>query len=346
MKTVWLATIGIALLTGCDQVTANPAVYDASATAPSTWTVLSAGTKNLYAVSGVSDASVWAVGDKGTILYANGSTVTPQTSGTTFPLRGVWAVNANTVYAVGDGGTILQLVGGAWQKVGANTTQQILNGVWADSQRVVAVGSNGTVVLGTIAGATTTYQVLTVKVPTGSGMPLPATENLFGVTGTPGGVVTIVGALGLVLQLAPGSTTPTVVAIPYPLNQTPTLAAATTTTGAGGGAFVMGQQGAVYEISTMAQVVGCPQSPLRAASSTANATGTGSTIWIVGWDGTMCRISNGIPTSFPYADSRWFNGVYAASPTSLWVVGAAGTFLHGLPPETDAGGPAVDGGVP
>ena len=242
------------------------------------------------------------------------------------------------MFAVGDGGTILQFVGGAWQQVGAKTTQQILNGVWADSQRVVAVGSNGTIVLGTTAAGKTTYQLLTVNIPTANGgAALPATENLFGVTGTPGGVVTIVGARGLVLQLQPGSTNPTLVAISYPLNGTPLLAAAATIPVAGAGAYVVGQQGAIYQVSTMAPVTGCPQSPLRAASSIANAAGTGGTIWIVGWDGTMCRINNGVTTSFPYSDSRWFNGVYAASATSLWVVGASGTFLHGLPPAGEAG---------
>jgi hypothetical protein len=339
MKPVWVA-IGITLLAGCDQVTASPALNDASAAVPSSWTVLSAGNKNLYAVSGLSDSSVWAVGDKGTILYYDGTTLAPQASGTTLPLRGVWAVpGTSTAYAVGDGGTILQLVGGAWQQVGANTTQQILNGVWADATRIVAVGSNGTVVLGTIGAAKTTFQVLTVTVPTASGPPLPATENLFGVTGTPMGVVTIVGALGLVLQLQPGSMSPSLVSIPYPINSTPLLAAATI---AGPmGAYVVGQQGAVYQLANKTPIIGCPQSALRAATST-----PAGIIWIAGWDGTMCEINNGIATSFPYSDARWFNGIYAASATSLWVVGASGTFLHGLPPA-DAGvvGGGAEGGA-
>jgi hypothetical protein len=332
MNPVWLA-MGLTVLAGCDQVTSSLSLNDASAAAPSSWTVLSAGSKNLYAVSGLSDSSVWAVGDQGTILFYNGTTLTPQTSGTTFPLRGIWAADANTVFAVGDGGIILQLVGGVWTQVGANTTQQILNGVWADSTRVVAVGSNGTVVLGTTAAGKTTYQVLTVTVPTASGTPLPATENLFGVTGTPLGPVTIVGALGLVLQLQPGSMSPTVVSIAYPINSVPLLSGAT----AAGpmGTYVVGQQGAVYPLATKTPILGCPQSALRAASSTTGAGGT--IVWIAGWDGTMCEINNGIATSFPYSDARWFNGIYAASPTSLWVVGASGTFLHGLPP--------VDGGV-
>ena len=322
---------------GCDDVLSSLPPQDAAA-AQSGWTVLSAGTANLYAVSGASDSSVWAVGDRGTILYWNGTTLAPQTSNTGAALRGVWAVDATHVYAVGDGGTFLQLQGAAWQPIAAavGVTQQILNGVWADSTRIVAVGSNGTVVLGTIAATGTTFQVLKVVI---NG--LPATENLFGVTGTPMGVVTIVGALGVVLQLAPASTTPSRLNVP---SFSKLLSAATP--GGPMGPFLVGQQGSVYQAVGLSLVTGCPQSALRAATTTP----TSSSVWTAGWDGTICQIqlTGGQPssvTAFPYTDARWFNGIYASSATTLWVVGASGTMLHGLPttPSTPTPGDASVG---
>ncbi len=309
-----MAAIGIvawsAVLLGCEQrVPSATTALDGSR--PSGWTLIPAGTANLNAVSGVSDTAVWVVGDRGTIGHWNGTKLVWETSGTTVNLRGVWALDTDHVYAVGDGGTILERTAGAWLQVGANITREVLTAVWADTTRVVAVGSHGTVILGGATG----YQLLTS----------PVGENIFGVTGTPGGPVTSVGALGLLLQLN-GTT---LARIPI-TNFTKLL------TGAGTGpssAYFVGQLGTVYrsDATGFNSIPGCPGTALRAVSSfDANA-------WIVGWDGTICEISGTTATSFPYSDGRWFNGVYAASSTSLWVVGASGTLLHGFPVNPDAG---------
>jgi photosystem II stability/assembly factor-like uncharacterized protein len=310
-------------LEACAQVAPYTPVADASA-APTGWTLIPAGTTNLNAVSGLSDSAVWVVGDHGTIGYWNGSQLSFETSGTTVTLRGVYAVDPDHVYAVGDGGTILsRQAGGVWLTVGANITLQVLTGVWADSMRVVAVGSAGTVVLGTVApGATGMYKLLMNS----------EAENLFAVTGTAnGGQVVAVGALGLYETI--NGTTVSRVQIP---SFSKLLSGATT---AGGTAFFVGQQGTVYSSSAsgLTPILGCPETALRGVSTT----GTGPDVWIAGWEGTICKISGVTATSFPYTDARWFNGIYAASPTSLWVVGASGTLLHGLPVT-----PAVDGGSP
>ncbi len=312
-----LAVCGL-LLQGCEHVSSLPVIPDASVS--SGWTVLSAGTLNLNAVSGVSDTAVWVVGDQGSIQYWNGTQLVSENSGTKVTLRGVWAVDMNTVYAVGDGGTILSRQAGVWQQVGVGVTPQVLTAVWADSMRVVAVGSNGTVVAGSAAAA---YKVL----------PNADAENLLGVTGTPGGVVTAVGSLGLVLQI--NGTTLTRVPIP---SFTKVLAGATTGPTA---TFFVGQQGSVYSSTAggLQSLTGCPQTALRAASAIE------STTWIVGWDGTICSITGASAASYPYTDTRWFNGVYAASPTALWVVGASGTLLHGLPSTPPAAAGSPEGGV-
>jgi hypothetical protein len=312
------SALSSALLLGCAQRAPLPtATVDGSAATG--WTVIPAGTANLNAVSGVSDSTVWVVGDRGTIGRWTGTSLTWETSGTTANLRGVWALDTDHAYAVGDAGTILQRSGNVWQQVGANLTRQVLTAVWADTTRVVAVGSHGTVVL----GGTTGYQLLNS----------PVGENLFGVTGTPGGTVSAVGALGALLQLNGTSLSRTVI---------PNFTKLLTGAGTGpSGAYFVGQQGTVYraDATGLNSIPGCPGTALRSVSSVdANA-------WIVGWDGTICEISGATATSFPYSDGRWFNGVYAASSSSLWVVGASGTLLHGFPLNPD-GGLLLDGSTP
>jgi photosystem II stability/assembly factor-like uncharacterized protein len=310
---VWGRLASVVLLcTACDHVTSVQSSPEAGV--PTGWTLIPAGTANLNAVSGVSDDAVWVVGDKGTIQFWDGKTLTAEKSGTTANLRGVWALDADQAFAVGDAGTILQRSNGVWTQVGMGVTRLVLTAVWADTTRVVAVGSNGTVVYGT-----TTYQLLASGV----------TENIFGVTGTPGGVVTAVGALGLVLELN-GTT----------LTRTPIPSYSKLLSGAATGAdatYFVGQNGTVFvndATGPFNSATGCPASALRAVSvADTNA-------WIVGWDGTICKINGYTATVYPYTDARWFNGIYAASPTSLWVVGASGTLLHGLPRDpADSGAP-------
>ena len=316
-----LLAIGALLALGCEQVASSPPTAEAGA--PSGWTVVAAGTSNLNAVSGVSDAAVWAVGDRGAIVRWDGAKVTFEPSGTTVNLRGVWAVDPDHVYAVGDGGTILQRVSGSWQAVGAGVTPQILTAVWADATRVVAVGSFGTVVLGSPGAAD------------GGGYQLIANsdaENLMAVTGSTGGPATAVGALGLVLELN-GQT----------LSRTPIPTFSKLLTGvatAPGVSFLVGEQGVVYESAggALNPIAGLPATTLRAVSI------VGTDAWTVGLDGTICKVSGATPTCYPYKDARWFTGVYAASPTSVWVVGASGTLLHGLPPQANPAGSGAAAG--
>lgn len=299
-------TLCAGMLGACDQIPPT-AQTEPEASVATGWTVIPAGTANLNAVSGVSENAVWVVGDGGVIGRWNGTALSWENSGTKFNLRGVFALGAESAYAVGDGGTILQRSAGGWQQVGAHLTRQVLTAVWADSTRVVAVGSNGTVIL----GGSTPYAVV----------PNTFAENLFGVTGIPGGTVTAVGALGLVLEI----TGTTIARTKIPNNFIKLL---TGVTGTGPtNTYFVGQEGTVFRVDATGinPVLGCPPSALRSVST------AGTVAWIVGWDGTICKISGAKTTSYPYTDTRWFNGVYAASETSLFVVGASGTLLHGLP---------------
>jgi hypothetical protein len=100
---------------------------------------------DLYAVSGMV-----AVGSSGTILASSdGTTWTPQTSGTTATLRGVASNSLHTspiLVAVGDSGTILTcpVAGTTWTSRTSGTTST-LNAVFSDGLSFVTVGSAGTV---------------------------------------------------------------------------------------------------------------------------------------------------------------------------------------------------------
>ncbi len=305
-------------LSACDHVAPLPAaVVDGGIRIG--WTPIEAGKANLNAISGVSEDAIWVVGDSGTIWLWNGKDLVAEKSGTTVNLRGVWALDADDAYAVGDGGTILQRTVGGWQQVGVGLTRQVLTAVWADTTRVVAVGSAATVVYGSMA---TGYEILPVGTPT-----MPITENLFAVTGVVGGQITAVGALGLMLQISATSVT----RVPIPAFSK-VLAGATTGPTA---SYFVGQQGTVYinGANGLNLVTGCPASALRAVSTIDSAA------WIAGWDGVICQITaDGNAISYPYTDSRWFNGIYAAAAGSIWVVGASGTLIHGFPKDPSDGG--------
>jgi photosystem II stability/assembly factor-like uncharacterized protein len=313
-----LAVAGGGLLCGCAQSSSPVSARALDAAAPTGWTVVRAGSANLNAVSGVSDSAVWVVGDQGTIARWDGAALSFETSTTSANLRGVWALDNDHAYAVGDGGTFLERKSGAWTQVAVGLTREVLTAVWADPDRVVAVGSHGTIVLGTQTG----YELV----------PNSRAENLLAVSvNAGGGRVLAVGALGLVLQLQGKALSR--LAIPA---FSKLLSGVSTDQYAN--AYFVGQQGSVYRFdgANVTSVTGCSSSSLRAVATVdVNA-------WIVGWDGTLCyaAVSSAVP--YTYTDSRWFNGIYAASPTSLWVVGASGTLLHGMPAQAaDAG---ADGG--
>ncbi|NPV60693.1 MAG: hypothetical protein HPY75_13680 [Actinobacteria bacterium] len=100
---------------------------------------------NLRDVVALSASNVWAVGDGGTILHYDGSSWSPQTSGTAVALRGVAAADASNVWAVGDGGTILHYDGSSWSPQASGTAVALRGVAAADASNVWAVGDGGTI---------------------------------------------------------------------------------------------------------------------------------------------------------------------------------------------------------
>src|SRR5262249_49294813 len=80
---------------------------------------------------GTMTLSIYVVGNNGTILHSSGDgTWTPETSGTTQQLRGVFGTLRSSIYAVGEAGTILHSAGdGTWTSETSGTTQTLRGGL-------------------------------------------------------------------------------------------------------------------------------------------------------------------------------------------------------------------------
>lgn len=88
---------------------------------------------------------VFAVGDGGTIIYYDGTSWTPMTSGTNNQLFGVWGSSSADVYAVGEMGTILHYDGAAWNPEAPLTTKTLC-AVWGSGPKdVYFVGLDGVI---------------------------------------------------------------------------------------------------------------------------------------------------------------------------------------------------------
>ena len=60
-------------------------------------------------------------------------------------IRGMWGADSATVFAVGDNGTLLRYQGGQFVEENSGTTER-LNAVWGTSRtHALAVGNNGTI---------------------------------------------------------------------------------------------------------------------------------------------------------------------------------------------------------
>jgi hypothetical protein len=79
-------------------------------------------------------------------VFFDGTSWSPQNSGVTEPLNGVWGRSASDVFAVGNHGTLLHYDGSTWSSLLSNTSED-LYGVAGSSNQIFAVGNNSTVVM-------------------------------------------------------------------------------------------------------------------------------------------------------------------------------------------------------
>jgi Macroglobulin domain MG4 len=132
----------------------------------SSWTPEASGTSaHLMAIWGTgANGTVFAVGDGGTIIVNHGTGWTAQSSGTTQPLYAVWGASASDVFAAGAGGIILHYNGTAWSTQTSGTTRT-LRALWGTSGSSVIVVGDGTTILGYDGSAWTPQRINTVTNP-------------------------------------------------------------------------------------------------------------------------------------------------------------------------------------
>jgi hypothetical protein len=130
-------------------------------------------TQDLYAVWGSGSQDIWAVGAGGMVAHYDGcSWVASLVPGTTQPLRAIWGSSATDIWAVGGTSTmdtsqvaVAHYDGKSWSGANIPTIRGQLNGVWGTgSGNVYAVGgdsgTNGLVLNNTGGGLTSWTPVL------------------------------------------------------------------------------------------------------------------------------------------------------------------------------------------
>ncbi|MDD3814611.1 MAG: hypothetical protein PHZ02_08190 [Desulfocapsaceae bacterium] len=118
----------------------------------STWTNMIE-TNNLQDIWGGDLDNVFVVGDNGTILHYDGTSVSAMESNTLQDLSAVYAAaNTNWACATGGAGGMFYFDGTTWQ-AGTNSSTEWMNDMWGDGETVFAVGTGGTILKSLNRGA-------------------------------------------------------------------------------------------------------------------------------------------------------------------------------------------------
>jgi hypothetical protein len=252
-------------------------------------------------VAVVSDTDAWGVRPGGGIIRFNGSSWSTVQSPTTKPLNAVFALNANDVWAVGEAGTVIHWTGSQWNTVTSGTTQK-LTAVWASSASDVwAVGWSGTIIHWTGSSFA----------PVGG---VGSSTDLFGVAGSGPSDVWAVGSLGSIFRYT-GS------------GSFSSSTSNTTASLRGVWALSATDVWAVGSNGTVLRRTNTTWSPITSGTSVLlNAVwGTGSTLFVVGYGGTVLRwnvaLSQFVPVSAG-STTITFLSVNGSSPTNVWLGGA------------------------
>jgi photosystem II stability/assembly factor-like uncharacterized protein len=304
----------------CDRVT-SPSHRDGGDDAgEATWEMVDAGTVNFNAVAGNAPDNVFIVGDQGTILHWDGTTLVPEASGTLANLRGVEVVDQTLVYAVGDQGTLLRRDNGVWV-LDPPVSAAVLNAVHGTLTYAVAVGEQSTI----LSYAEGTWGPI-VDAPSNNYYDVSLANDGCQIVGGQGIVVRVDWAKRTVVSTSPISNSK--------LAYTKTVAGALPY---GSGSLLVGVDGGFFSWvnGTATRQATLPQKFLRAISV------VDGTAWIVGHEGfVVSGPVDGTLTVVPTPDDRWLVSVFAASANDVWVVGRSGLIMRGPP------GRLRDGGVP
>ena len=122
------------------------------------WCIAQRVPEPLYAVRGLSETDVWAVGSRGAAYHYDGTSWTRSDAGVSVTLFDVHPISATEAWAVGEGGLVLRYQSGAWNPVAwsppstaldagllsSGQPQRDLGGVWATSSAVWICGAGNT----------------------------------------------------------------------------------------------------------------------------------------------------------------------------------------------------------
>lgn len=306
----------------------------------------------LFGVWGTDENAVWAVGTGGTVIHYDGAQWIRQKTPTDVTLTAVWGTTEKDVWAVGHHGTVIHYDGTEWRDQSppllvfhtadggppsgdaAAEIKRNLWGVWATgkvyTEALYAVGDNGTVIY--FDGKN---KLWSDKIPvTAAGAAVRIQDQLSGVWGASASKVYIVGNFGTVLEGTKAGLTVQKTGITKDLHA------------------VWGRSNSdVYAVGTSGTVLhrggggwkaltGAPGQVLRGVWGPGNKS---STTYIVGWDGTLLRMTGG-PT---FSNGAHFDPFYCIKPgrrlEAIWGTLVPVTmFDGGLPPPTPVG----DAGVP
>ncbi|MBL8949299.1 MAG: hypothetical protein JNK82_00885 [Myxococcaceae bacterium] len=135
-------------------------VADSSGCVPDggAWCIAQRVPEPLYAVRGLSETDIWAVGSRGAAYHYDGNTWSRSDAGVSVTLFDVHPVSATDVWAVGEQGTVLRHQGGAWARVpwsppmpfvdaglsASGAPPRDLGGVWATATEAWISGAGDT----------------------------------------------------------------------------------------------------------------------------------------------------------------------------------------------------------
>jgi len=145
----------------------------------------------IRAVGGASSSEVYAVGDRGEILFFNG-TAWSTLAEPTCSLRDISGVGVGNAFAVGDGGCVMHYDGAGWTRMTTPTSERLYS-VWAHSATdVVAVGAGATAMR--YGGPGVGWQAIDLSAP------LPTPQGLHDIWRNSAGDSFVVGANGTCLH--------------------------------------------------------------------------------------------------------------------------------------------------
>lgn len=102
--------------------------------------------KRLNSISTGDSSVAWIVGDKGTMLYGNGSSWRLYNSPTAKNLYSVEMKGSEEGWAVGEDGAILHYNGKDWENIGSPTKKDLYSVSFSGNDSGIAVGENGIII--------------------------------------------------------------------------------------------------------------------------------------------------------------------------------------------------------